>query len=86
MIDIFTTLLQWKLNPFQIGMNYFTCKVGSNNFITEKRKKTSSIPCLQSHCIQLQKKQKKQKQKNYETKYIHDEPDPGSNIVTSSKY
>lgn len=62
-------------------MNYFTCKVGSNNFIKEKRKKTSSTPCLQSHCIQLQ-----EKQKNYETKYIHDEPDPGSNIVTSSKY
>lgn len=46
-------------------MNYFTCKVGSNHFITEKRKKTSSTPCLQSHYIQLQEKQKKQKQKNY---------------------
>lgn len=42
-------------------MNYFTCKVGSNNFIKEKRKKTSSTPCLQSHCIQLQEKQKNKK-------------------------
>lgn len=37
-------------------MNYFTCKVGSNNFITKKGKKTCFSPCLQSHCIQLQEK------------------------------
>lgn len=58
--------------------------------LQKKGKKTCFSPCLQSHCIQLQEKPGGEGGgvvvDIYETKHMHDEPDPGSNIVTSSKY
>lgn len=42
-------------------MNYFTCKVGSNNFIS---KETCYTACLEPHWISASRKKKK---KTYET-------------------
>lgn len=49
--------------------------------LLQKKGRKPLILLAYNHTVFSFKKSKKTNTKNYETKYMHDEPDPGSNIL-----
>lgn len=66
-------------------MNYFTCKVENNNFITKKRGRKPVFLLAYTRTV-FSFKKSRGSGGIYATQHMHDEPNPGFNIVTSSKY